>query len=267
MIFIELTIITLLGLSFGSFISMLSYRIQTEEEISLFKKSFCPKCKNNLGIFNLIPFFSWLIQKGKCYFCHKKIPIRYPLIELSFLFIYIFLFFFTKKPIDISFLPLTLLFIVIATGIITDFENYHVPEHFNKICFILALIWQIIYLSKYPVDIPKPFYVNMLNYISTPYYINISYYILSSFIFWTFSIILRWLFMKIRKSDPLGMGDIGFFATCGLILGLHLFNHFILFCGIFGLLLGKIWQKFFQQKYFPFIPPMTLSLIICMYLK
>lgn len=248
MFFIELITITLLGLSLGSFISMASYRIDKQENFGFFQRSFCTKCKNKLGILNLVPFFSWVFQKGKCHFCDEKISIRYPLIEVSFLFIYIFLYFFINQEIDLSFLFLTLLFIVIAIGIITDFEHYYVPNHFNKTCFILALFWQILSPQPYSMIISK----------------NIIYYLLSALLFWLFAFVLRWIFFKVKKVDPLGMGDVGFFAVCGLILGAELFNYFILLAGFFGILLGILWQKISKEKYFPFIPPMVLSLMICM---
>jgi prepilin signal peptidase PulO-like enzyme (type II secretory pathway) len=79
-----------------------------------------------------------------------------------------------------------------------------------------------------------------------------------------FAIALRWIFLKVRKIDPLGMGDVGFFAVCGLILGIKIFNYFILLTGFSGLILGLVWKKFYKKEYFPFIPAMVLSLIICM---
>jgi leader peptidase (prepilin peptidase)/N-methyltransferase len=248
MFFIELITIIFLGLSLGSFISMASYRVGKQEKIGFYQRSFCPKCKNKLGVMSLVPFFSWIFQRGKCRSCNEKISIRYPLIEVLFLFIYIFLYFFISKGINLSFLLLTLLFVVITIGIITDFENYFVPNYFNKICFILALFWQIFSPFLYSPIVVK----------------NITYFLLSSFIFWLFSFLLRWAFIKIRKVDPLGMGDIGFFAVCGLILGIELFNYFILLTGIFGVLLGVMWKKISKEEYFPFIPPMVLSLMICM---
>lgn len=227
---------------------MASYRVEEQEKLGFNRNSFCPKCKTKLAPLNLVPFFSWVFQKGKCHSCNEKISIRYPLIEVAFLFIYIFLYFFISKKIDLSLLFLTLLFIVITIGIVTDFENYHVPSHFNKICFILALFWQISLLSSYSPAMIK----------------NITYYLFSSFVFWFFAITLRWIFFKIRKVDSLGMGDVGFFGVCGLILGIKIFNYFILLAGFSGLVLGIMWKKFSKEEFFPFIPPMVLSLMICM---
>jgi len=43
----------------------------------------CPECKTTLGWLELIPIFSYLMQRGKCKSCAGKIPVRYPLVELT----------------------------------------------------------------------------------------------------------------------------------------------------------------------------------------
>lgn len=79
------------GLIMGSFISMLSWRLprmmDTDakdqiKEISV-TRSKCPKCDHALNWKQLLPVFSWLLQKGKCPNCGAGISPRYPLIELA----------------------------------------------------------------------------------------------------------------------------------------------------------------------------------------
>ena len=43
-----------------------------------------PHCRHVLGASELVPVFSWLIQKGRCRNCGEKISVRYPLTELIF---------------------------------------------------------------------------------------------------------------------------------------------------------------------------------------
>lgn len=73
-----------LGLIFGSFVSMLIYRLYHDESGIVNGRSKCPSCNRILTPFELIPLFSWIIQGGKCKKCGKKISPIYPLIELSF---------------------------------------------------------------------------------------------------------------------------------------------------------------------------------------
>ncbi len=73
-----------LGLAVGSFINAAVYRLRIHEFKSLFfGRSFCPQCKKNLKIRDLIPLASFLLLRGKCRFCRKKIESHYFWVELA----------------------------------------------------------------------------------------------------------------------------------------------------------------------------------------
>ena len=78
----------------GSFTSMLIYRLPIDDHlISLSKpRSFCPQCKATLDFFQLIPFVSFLISKGKCSKCNVKIRINYLINEIVFAAFILFIF-------------------------------------------------------------------------------------------------------------------------------------------------------------------------------
>lgn len=71
----------LLGLSLGSFLGMLTYRLP--RGLPLSGRSFCPRCKKKIPWFENIPVLSFFILRGKCAKCRKNISWRYPLLELS----------------------------------------------------------------------------------------------------------------------------------------------------------------------------------------
>ena len=74
--------IFLLGLVFGSFLTSFPYRLLIGE---LFPKgrSYCPQCKKQINWYDNIPLLSFILLKGKCRSCKKKIPLVYPITELS----------------------------------------------------------------------------------------------------------------------------------------------------------------------------------------
>jgi len=80
-----------MGMIVGSFLNCVIYRLETSGNF-LKGRSFCPHCKHELSWQDLIPIFSFLILKGKCRYCQRKIPLHYPLVELAtgFLFVMIF---------------------------------------------------------------------------------------------------------------------------------------------------------------------------------
>jgi prepilin signal peptidase PulO-like enzyme (type II secretory pathway) len=74
--------IFIIGTLFGSFFTLATYRIPRKQDI-VFKRSYCPNCKHELGFFDLIPILSYIFIGGKCKYCKQKISIKYPLFELS----------------------------------------------------------------------------------------------------------------------------------------------------------------------------------------
>lgn len=73
-------ILFIIGIYFGSFFTLATYRLPKKENITN-KHSYCPNCNHKLGIFDLIPIFSYIFLKGKCRYCKNKIGIRYFLFE------------------------------------------------------------------------------------------------------------------------------------------------------------------------------------------
>lgn len=71
-----------LGLFVGSFLNVVLYRLPKRETV-VFKPSYCPSCKHKLTPIELVPIFSYLIQRGKCRNCQKAISWQYPLVEAT----------------------------------------------------------------------------------------------------------------------------------------------------------------------------------------
>ena len=70
-----------IGLAFGSFVTMLSYRLPRGLSI-VAPGSQCPSCRTMLRPLDLVPVASWVMFGGKCRHCGSGIGLRYVLIEL-----------------------------------------------------------------------------------------------------------------------------------------------------------------------------------------
>ncbi|HHX01769.1 MAG TPA: prepilin peptidase [Firmicutes bacterium] len=70
-----------IGLVLGSFFNVVIWRIPRGESI-VFPASHCPDCGHTLSAWELIPVVSYLIQKGKCIHCSRRISWQYPVVEL-----------------------------------------------------------------------------------------------------------------------------------------------------------------------------------------
>ena len=75
-----LVVIFVFGLCAGSFINCLVWRLR--EKKTILGRSMCPKCKKQIAWYDNVPLLSFILLKGKCRSCHKKISWQYPLVEL-----------------------------------------------------------------------------------------------------------------------------------------------------------------------------------------
>src|SRR3990172_1026970 len=72
----------LLGLVFGSFLTVAIHRVPAGESI-LRPRSRCPACGTPLRNVDNIPVVSWLALRGRCHSCKARISPVYPLTELA----------------------------------------------------------------------------------------------------------------------------------------------------------------------------------------
>lgn len=75
-------ILFVLGCVFGSFLSVVAYRLPRGENW-VSGRSKCPQCGAAIAARDNIPVVSWLLLRGRCRSCGEAISLRYPLIELG----------------------------------------------------------------------------------------------------------------------------------------------------------------------------------------
>lgn len=77
-----IVILGLLGLILGSFVNAVTWRLHNGESITR-GRSMCPNCRHQLGVLDLIPIVSWMLQRGQCRYCHKPYGAHYLLVEVA----------------------------------------------------------------------------------------------------------------------------------------------------------------------------------------
>lgn len=144
----ELVLTNLLLIVFGgclgSFASMLIYRLPIENsEITIFyPRSFCPLCKNQLTILQLIPFVGYLFNKGTCRICNAQISISYLIHEV--LITAFILFIFNKMEfINLSSWIIVLIVIGLYIQSIIDLQTLHLFQPLSLILVISGLLLNI----------------------------------------------------------------------------------------------------------------------------
>jgi leader peptidase (prepilin peptidase)/N-methyltransferase len=233
--------IVVFGLIFGSFASLISYRLARKQPI-VFTRSKCVNCGVVLKIKNLIPLFSWLFQRGKCSNCKAKISLRYPMIEASFVLVFLTIFFAQNQQPNIQ----TLLYCFIAGTLlvmmIVDLEEYFIPDSTQIFLAILAVIFVHLNFG------PNAMFARLGD----------------AFLYLGFGIAVFAFFYFTSGIKALGIDDMKFFFIIGFLLGINNFLSFMILSGIFGVIFGSIWQKIKNDETFPFAPALCAAAFLCL---
>jgi prepilin signal peptidase PulO-like enzyme (type II secretory pathway) len=232
------------GLIIGSFLNCVIYRLETGESF-LKGRSYCPHCKHVLAWKDLIPIFSFLILKGKCRYCEKKISFQYPLVE----FFTGILFAFTTYNLQPTTLQQTLilcfqLFVVSCLVIIFvfDLKHYLIPDKIIYPAIAIAFLNQIL--------------TSNIQHLTS----NLILGILPSLFFLTIILISHETWM--------GFGDFKLSILMGLILGwpkILVALFFAFFSGaIVGLILIFLKRKTMKSQ-IPFAPFLVSGTFLAMF--
>ena len=186
-----LGLIILFGLSFGSFLNVIIYRIPK----NIFwknQRSICPKCNSIIPFYRNIPILTFILQKGKCHNCKGSISLQYPLVELLSLVIWLWAFFNYDFNQGIIFIWICSILIAIS---IIDLKTFIIPLPL----IILSILGLLIYIFLNPEDWRVSFWgaIFGVSYLSLVF-------ILTSTIF---------------KKQTMGIGDLQLVLVTGMWLG------------------------------------------------
>ena len=226
-----ITFIFLFGISFGSFMNVLIYRIP--EGLSVISPpSRCPSCGNRLKWYHNIPIISWLFLGGKCGYCKSNISMQYPIVELLNGLIWVAIYI---KVGFVWYLPFVMLsFSMLFALSMIDFKYYAVPDNLNFAALIFALI--------------NPNYIN-----------SIKDGAIAAASLW----LLGFIVSKLAKKEALGEADIIVAATMAALLGFPAF-----FIAMFiAALLAIVPSLVAKDRMVPFVPFLALATFITYILK
>ena len=233
-----------LGSLFGSFANVLIYRLQKEEPLRLFNRSYCPHCTYTIPFYLNVPLFSWFFLKGKCRNCKAPFSIRYPLVEFLTASVFALLFFY------IGWKWFLLEALVFAFGLIVvsfiDLDQMILPDSFTLSGIVIGLLggW---------LNPERSFYEAFLGAL------------LGGFIFWFIARMYFW----IRKQEGMGGGDIKLAAWIGAVLGWQSLPFVILSASFSGMLIGLLLIALKRQRFdmpLPFGPFLSLSALASIFL-
>jgi len=234
-------LVFIIGTVFGSFYNVVGYRLPKGESI-VAPPSHCPNCNTKLGPLELFPIISYLLQKGKCKHCQKRISAFYTIFELLtgllFLLSYISFGFSLQLIIVLTFISMLIIIVV------SDY-NYMIISDEVLIFFGIILGLEI-FLINGPNEFVKSIASGILAFV-TMFAIKK----FGDFIF---------------KKESMGGGDIKLMFIFGLVLGYPVAIMSIFVGSIIGLPISLILLNKNTEHIIPFGPFLAAGAIILLLL-
>ena len=232
----EIALVILVGLCFGSFVTMASYRLPLELSI-ISPGSQCPKCKTALKARDLMPVLSWLMATAKCRYCKAPVSWRYPLTEIimAAMFSVVYLHSgLTPVAVVLALFSAALLILIVA-----DFETKLIPDELHLFLLPLGVMYHWL--------------------VGTPWLSVVGCTLFAGGI----GLLLHYGYYWLRGRHGLGFGDVKFLFVCGLwIASLNQLSAFIFLAGALGVVTGIGWKFVSKDPRFPFGPSLALSLYL-----
>jgi leader peptidase (prepilin peptidase)/N-methyltransferase len=232
---IEIVLAALAGLLIGSFLNVCIFRLPRDLSV-VRPRSFCPGCEKMIAWYDNIPLASFLILGGRCRHCKERIPLRYPVVELT-----------TAAAFglcvaglgpSLAALKYCVFSAILITLIASDFEERILPDEFTLGGTAAGLILSVFV----PMNRPGEF--------------GFSNLILPASVSWRWHSLLEsaigagvscamiwfvgWAYEKIRHREGLGFGDVKMIAMIGAFLGLRWALLTLITASLFGSVGGLV---------------------------
>lgn len=224
-----------LGLIFGSFTTALSYRLPRAISIAD-GRSRCSACAQPLPVRDLVPVLSWIVNRGRCSMCGTGVSVRYPLIELIAMSLFVVIVAFRQDPIQIALL-IALTPLMLSASII-DLEQRLIPNTLITLMIPLVLVWRWWDGDSFATGLAVGAGVLGCGYVVS-------------------------LLSQRGAGHPslvIGGGDVKLLAVAAIALPVAQFLLFLVAAGVLGLAFGALWLWRRGENCFPLAPALMLSL-------
>jgi leader peptidase (prepilin peptidase) / N-methyltransferase len=248
----------ILGLAIGSFINVLVYRLQEAEKI-FFDRSRCPHCKTGIHWYDNFPILSFILLRGRCRDCKKKISWQYPVVEIftGIMFAVVGTKFFVVDNMATWAVTVYYLGAIFAliTILVYDWLYFEIPS---------VILWPIVFYS-----LAFNLYLDWANWANVSHQTDLfSGFTYAGILGGMTAFSFFFLLSAGSKEKWMGMGDAYLAIFLGLFLGwpkiiLALFLAFAI-GAIYGIILIALGRKKMKSRV-PFAPYLVIGTLIAMF--
>lgn len=241
----------LLGLTLGSLATAMAYRLPRGISMITQERSHCPHCNRVLTVLDLFPVASWLFLRGRCRGCARPYGLRYLGIELATLALCVA--FYMALPAGPALVAFYFAAAVLVAHVAIDFEWQLLLDKLNLSLAALAVLAIVLICNMLPLDGDAPLWdvAARMSLLS----------LAGGVIYAAVSAAVRWLGARVLGREPMGLGDVKFFAAAGMWLGPDVMTlaTFMILSGLTGIALGLFWRWRYGAAAFPFGPALIAA--------
>jgi len=194
---VDLIFVVILGGLWGSFANVCIHRLPQNKGV-VSGRSHCPKCKKEIVWQDNIPIISYLILKGKCRKCKRKISSQYPMVEMINILLFLIIYF--LFGISLTTILLMILSLSFLITFFIDLKHFIIP---NSLTFSMMILG---FIKSFDPNLNSIF----PNYINSLIGGLFGYGVIFSIIFF---------YKQIRKKEGMGLGDAKLLAVIGFWFG------------------------------------------------
>lgn len=225
-------VLFIFGLIIGSFINVVVYRLPRRESI-ISPGSHCPHCLHPIAFYDNLPLVSYIMLRGRCRYCKKRISVQYPIVE--FIAGAILPLSFVLYGFGVRFLALSLFLYLLLPLFIIDLKHRVVPDKITIPGIVAGFAFS--------------FFLEEITWYDSLIGITVG-----GMVILIISVMGRFIF----KREAMGTGDVMLFMLVGAFLGWQKVLLTLILASILGSIIGlaivaKKRKKFIVVPFGPFI--------------
>jgi leader peptidase (prepilin peptidase)/N-methyltransferase len=205
--------LSMLGLSVGSFLNVCIHRLPLGQSI-VSPRSRCPGCGYVLRWYDNIPILSYVLLRGRCRSCGGAIAVRYPLVEL--ITMGVFVAHYAVFGLDILLVPRLLFACALIVLFAIDFEHHLLPNAITLPGIVVGLAFSLL--------LPPGWQSALIGVV------------IGGGVLWA----IGEAYFRLAGQEGMGGGDVKMLAMIGAFLGWKLVLVTLVFSSIAGSLIGLI---------------------------
>jgi len=230
------------GLIVGSFLNVVIHRLPLNESI-VFPPSRCPACKAAIAPYDNVPLLSYAVLRGRCRACRAAISPRYPLVEAFTAFS--FWLAFDAYGLSLHALAAAVFLALLIALAAIDLQHMILPDELTLGGAALFFVYSFFNPEVSQLDA-------VLSGLGAALFFSALFY----------------FYLKVRKIEGLGFGDVKMALFMGLFLGVSRLAIAIFLASLSGLLVG-LYFILFRKKDFklalPFGPFLSLGSYLALF--